>query len=636
MNITKKDILNHQDTIAQLLDTDVKKVTVQFDDTSVIMKRKYAILYLHFWWIPLKWNIPLTSDFMFEDPYGIVSNPIMAKLYTKMYKAIMEAHGSAPKISYDFGESINSVNNFVLTECNDCHYSVSILDLAKLAKEPRVKAIRDKVRFSKLTPTSVVEETLADLTDDMIELLKDPTLENNILYPYHRLGMINHMQLPQMLVGIGTRTDVNDDLIRWPINSNYLSGIKGNLDWMCESLSAKKAVAYLRNAVRKSQYFNRTCVLATSILKYVYKDDCGSTVTVPFQVTETNAHNLMGKYHVIDGELSYIGKHNYQDYIGQKIELRSPITCKHQDGICRICGGELSQYLEDGFKLGTASTIEATNPITQLILSHKHFQSTSSLTYVPPKALKELLVARKDQVYFRSKFCDKLKDLALGVPIKNMSRISDLHTIKNDSGIDPEYFSKITHIAMKDLSTNEIITKTIPISHGGIEPFFAKEMLMYIRDNYKDMDIGNTIWIPLKGYNIDNPVFSSTVVNDSMIKFVSMADKYLTGDIAKHTTAEEALRDFSDHVYSKVKINIMHLEVMLKALLVTNQYDMSIPIVEDQEDVRFQGTKSICVRRSFGTFFSYERLLNVLKSAETYLVPRDTNSFDQFLGFEEK
>jgi hypothetical protein len=120
-----------------------------------------------------------------------------------------------------------------------------------------------------------------------------------------------------------------------------------------------------------------------------------------------------------------------------------------------------------------------------------------------------------------------------------------------------------------------------------------------------------------------------------MLLFVTAVNNFLVTRISSHTSIPEALKDFSNKIYSKVNCNIMHLEVMLKSLLITNDFDLSVPVVTDPENVKFMGIKNLSIRRTLGTFFAYERILSSLKNPLTYTMPKMSGMFDAFCGFKE-
>lgn len=631
MNITYNEIANYKETIDKLLSIQDQYINITMDDKIIEMKRKYAIIHLHFWWILLKYQMPVTTKYiLFHD---IVSDKEIGDLMSMIYADILEAQDiTNPK--FDFWTAINDLHNFIIRECNEYHCSLSILELAELAHSKQMRAITDKMDFDEKSLTSVVEKKMDEYSSKLNDTLTKPFKEN-VLYEYHRLGYINRMQLPQVLLAIGTRTDVNDMIVRYPIKSSFLSGMTNVIEYIVESLSAKKCAFYNKIALPNSQYFARKQHLITSSIAHIYKGDCGTNLTMPFFVHDDNHKDLVGKFHVKNGKRLTITKDNTKDLIGNTIEMRSPLSCRYRDGLCEVCGGMLTRYLIDGVSPGILSAQKFSGQVTQKILSAKHLQNTTSVTYVPPDILSEFLTTKKDKIYWRKDRENAIKDWKLGVPIYDIRHISDLNLIKNDSAINPEHFSKITKMCISTISNDEHITKIINMESNRTYPYFSKEMLIYIRENYDRLTIGDTVWIPLDKFDINNPIFKSLVLNDSMLVFVETCKSALESKISGYTSIPEALKDLSNIIYNKVSVNIFHIETLLKSYLITSEFDYSIPEVTDIDNVKFQTLSRINVQRSLGTFMAFENIYGTLIHPTTYLIPRAANPFDTYVGFKK-
>jgi hypothetical protein len=67
-----------------------------------------------------------------------------------------------------------------------------------------------------------------------------------------------------------------------------------------------------------------------------------------------------------------------KDLIGERIWIRSPVTCAAPDGICKECYGELYNVNKDLHSVGGYAAVTQLNPVVQGLLSAKHFQGTTS------------------------------------------------------------------------------------------------------------------------------------------------------------------------------------------------------------------------------------------------------------------
>lgn len=633
MFVSQDMMVDFKATIKELLQSRSRTVVVEFADGKREVNRRYTIFYLHFWWILIKWGVPVTSEFMLNTT--VVTNKTISSMYTQIYEAVIDKPNYMD-VRADMWVSINELHNFVLVECGEYHASISILELCKLMKEPKIKKIIDGCNFDLKTSSSIVEDKVRKGTAKMIKLLKDKKLPNNVLWPFHHLSLINNMQIPQMMLAIGIRTDINDTIIQYPIKSNFIQGLKNPIEYMAESLTAKIAAVYNKDGIPKSQYFSRRQHFVSGAILHQYPGDCGTQLTVPYYVYDKAAKNLEGKIHVVDGKHVMITKENCDELIGHTINLRSPITCRHVDGTCEVCGGKMTKYLTKDIKLGMASIIEVTNVITQMILSVKHLQNTRSVVYTPPAKLRSVLITQDDKIFWHPQFAKKVQHCKLGIPLDNIAHISDLNYIKNTSSINVEHFSRITQMAISTIEDNKEVVKPLSMSKGKIFPYFSKEMLLYIKENYEELIIGDVVWIPLDKFDDKAPIFQSLILNDSMMAFVDHIERFLKTTIGKYTSVPEALKDLSSSIYKKVSTNILHIEIMLKAYLITSELDYGIPVVDDLENVKFGTDNSININRSLGCFLAYERFFPTIKQPSTFVVPKRAGTMDTYLGFSDK
>lgn len=74
--------------------------------------------------------------------------------------------------------------------------------------------------------------------------------------------------------------------------------------------------------------------------------DCGSKHFIPISITDKNKYSLLGSYIDINGQLEMLTQDNISSYVGQIVNMRSPVTCINQK-ICSKCMGKLAyDYLK--------------------------------------------------------------------------------------------------------------------------------------------------------------------------------------------------------------------------------------------------------------------------------------------------
>jgi DNA-directed RNA polymerase subunit beta' len=89
---------------------------------------------------------------------------------------------------------------------------------------------------------------------------------------------------------------------------------------------------------RKTAYANANITIQS--------DDCKTKRYLKLQVTKEISKQLFGRYFLNDGKLDIINENNISKLINKTISLRSPLYCKEQNGLCKICYGKLQEKLD--------------------------------------------------------------------------------------------------------------------------------------------------------------------------------------------------------------------------------------------------------------------------------------------------
>lgn len=621
--------------LMEIDDIATQKIVLTLVDEKVKMYAPDAILNMICWQIYVRFNIPIKTRHLIKRVPLNTGN--LAKILTEIHNEVAFMY---PDLEYERKESIfttiNNLYNFIVEELNAYVSTISARDLCEIITDPKIVDLKKRMNISIHQSTDVVEKKIAMASKELLEYLNTKgCLGNEALLSYQQAGMLNKFQIPQMFLAYGPRTDVDDVIIRYPVIECAIAGLDNIMSFAVESLSAKKSAFYNKVAVTDSQYTGRKQHILASTVSKIYQGDCGTTVTVKFLVNENNYKNILGKYIVENNQLvllRYID--DIKPYIGKYIELRSPTVCKHRDGYCTICGGIITRNINKKLNVGILASIAVIEPTTQKILSAKHLVKTTSQIYeVPEEAAPYFSRISADRICWDNSLFSQLKYFELGVSNKDLTAggLSDIKFLVNDKNLNEAKYSNLQSVVLRDTRTGNAVT--IPLTINNQSPFFTREMLLYIRDNFNKINIDTAmIWIPLEGTD-KFPILKSTVTNDNMMLFVKAVKHFLESNIDNYTSISAALRDFSDIVYSKVdNAALMHLEVLIKAYLITSNDDYRIPEVKDPENVRFQTLDNILSFRSIGQKFAYQCLNVYLGTPSAYLVPKGASEFDTFLG----
>ena len=605
--------------------------TLELSDGEITMPVRHAIVHLIFWTNYHHFHIPIRLDHV-TFMSGLCTDSIISRMNTKIYDELINRFPSKEKeIMLTLFYTVCEFNRFIMNNLTPYAGSICLYDLAELFNDPAVKAIVETDLQPELG-TDVVEKRLTEANRQLSSLLSSSRLKNNILLQYIESSMINLNQLMQVFIALGIRTDIDDMVVLYPITVSYLQGLRNIKDYVIDSLASKKSHFYNAEAVKKSQYFSRKQHLLTSAIKYIYAGNCGTTSTIAFTITKENYVHLVGKYVLGDDGVEYmLTKNNLPDHIGSTVHMFSPITCKHTDGFCEHCGGIMSKYLSHDLISGIVSATIVVKDLSQLILSNKHFSKTTSIIYKIPGEGSTYFLRRNNEIYFRKDLSKKLPSIKIGFLLRDVCPINDLTLLtEDDTNINEEKFSSPTYMIIREEGQPDI---SLPLTVNGTTPFLTTEMLFYMRDNIPNIVQDESMtWIPMEEFNGNLPLFRSGVSNNSMMSYMKKATSFLQTDIASYTSASKALCDFSDIVYSKVGVNIIHIETMLKAYLVSSELNYDIPVISDAEHVLFQSNPRIIKNRTVSGELAFQCFMQYVSYPGTFVIPRAPGIFDEFFG----
>jgi len=610
-------------------------IKLQFEDGEIMeLPIRKVIFHMFYWTVVRKWKLPITSEYLVDTT--VINSNTLTDIGTRILNGVMALHPTTYReLCDDIKGVLNRLNNHTIDECQEYHRSLSVLDLAKLTQIPSIKKIiNDKVEDLSMSMADS-QKKLNDNFDLLFEELKKPYPDNS-LYQFAQLKFINKIQLAHTLYQVGFRTDITDNVIPMPVVGNYLNGLKNHREYAFEALSAKKSVFYNLVSIPTAEYFGRKQHLLLSNIKTLHPGDCGTKLTNSMLIDDTNKGSVLYK-NIIDGtRLVTLDEFNIDKYVGKVVKFRSPMACRHRDGICEICAGRLLSSIAKTTHVGIFSAIQMTAKVTQVILSSKHFQNTDILEYKIHKDLAEYFIKRSGCIYVRSKQHSRFKKITLTLSMDDASKLLNIRNLdlSNMNVVNESSFG-LAHgvVLMRD---GKFITDALPMTFKKQTPLYHKALIKYIGDHPDSIYVINDIvHISLKDFDFKKPLFKLIVVNNSMVKFVDDVKKFLENEIAHETSATNALKNFSTMLYNQnVRPNIAYLEVVIKAIMVSGRFDLRVPIVNDLDDVKFASNDHINKFRSLGVSFAYQGLQTTLNDPAFFLTPKAFGEFDNFLNLK--
>lgn len=619
-----------EETIEQLAANPDQKHVITLDGKSHTIEGKWLLINLPLWLPAIRRNEPISSEYLFHNEFYVPA--VQVRVFSAQYRDFVEAGKYCQyTVLIDIAEGINLLYHIVAEYLGAHMRSIDAFSLAETREHLEFSSAYH-VDFSS-PDIRVIEHRISEAAKRLDKKLSDPKLKDiNTLYPYIRLRSLSPQQVTQVMVAAGTRTDVSDRMINSAIQRSYADGLGNIRDAAIDSMTAQKSAIYTKDGLPKTRYEDRKLQLLCASMEHLYTEDCGTSLTVPYRLTEQRIGKCVGKLYVENGELKEIPSHGYDHLIDKVVNLRSPLVCNHVDGTCHVCAGRMTNYLMPNTLVGVASAVELMGPTAQLILSNKHYSVTSSLPYVIASPMSELMIASRGEIRFKDN--TKLDQLALAIPIEDAYRIGDVRFVDDKNVINDQHFSSIHTMEIINSETGEIVIPLTQMSDKNkTTPYLSKAILQHVIDNPDSLiQTDHTVIIKLKGFNADQAIMGYVIENASMIRFATKIYNFLSQGVRKYTSTTEVLRDLTDNVYQKLDTNIMYLEIILRAFMITSPQDMRIPIVTDPERVLFGNRDVIIAERSIAAQSVYQGHVRWLKMPRTFTVPKPAGPFDPLLG----
>lgn len=635
--------INISDTPAQMMlaHQDTGKHDVIFSDypDPIEIPARSLILNMILWDPNYRLGLkPIVSDFvMFKS----VTTDIIKDRQTILYERALNELPHVPhmRIVMEYLYNVDKLSNFTQKFLGIYMPSIDVLSLARILHHPSIRAIVTKPIVDNMG-TKVAEQSLKAAASQLVEALNNIGSDENCLYPYMRAKTLKSNQIPQFLHAFGTRSDIDDTMMKHVVTHSSLEGLKNVYDYAVEYLSAKKSIYFSHDVIKDSQYFARKLRLSCSSILKIYPGSCGSEGWIPFTIPDDKDHD--GKYvfaknyinrTVIDGDKRvYLNSKNIAQYVGHPIKLVSQFACRHTDGMCEHCAGygrdRLIRYMPPDIHIGILAEFMLASMISQQVLSTKHLVIGVTMVYVLADIAKKYMVQKDNSIYWKAEHEKSFKNFYIRIPRKSMQQIADLNC---RSLPNVESFSSIAYL---DLVKNGEVVDRIDLYSGAFIPYFSKEMLAFMKMHIKEIIVEpGYIDIPLGGYDPNVPMFHFTSLNDDMRAFVGQVTSFLTDAISKYNSIPTVIEDFSRLIYKKASINSFFVETVLRAQLINDSADFTMPVVTDPFNVHFGKMADVISERTVTGKFAFERMNDYIKKPTTPLMAKPAGLFGPHFGF---
>ena len=546
---------------------------------------------------------------------------------------------------------INEIFNDFSVKLQSYISTISALDFIDVLDHPKIKAIKESTEPTLLGVSSSSEKIKKILASD--EELIGNTLSRMIKYKLVDANQVLHCIGPGRFI-----TDIDSELFRKPVMTNYAEGLTTLVDSMIESRYASKSLFFTKAPMANSEYFNREMQLNAAIVSRLHKGDCGTNEYVVFPVKAKDLVQLEGKYYRLSEDDPELHKLSSKDHhlINKIIYLRSPLKCKHTDayGVCETCFGELFKSVPKKTNIGHVSASVMCEQMSQNILSTRHTEESSQVDDIYISEFdQKYIVATNDITEDKDNFdisVNNVIKLSEHLRGKNIQLIIAQNQAVNLPEIEYHDLSKLSPSTISTLEDVELkITDedgftehvTISVSMGIRKSWLTHDALKYIKKTKWTLNERGHYVINFTDWNIDLPLFKLPLKHSSMVMYMNTVKSFITAarkskskynrNLRDFETLDQALLEFYNLINSKLRVNIAFLEIIILSSMVNKvgeDHRLPRPITKGELGPFTENMK----RRSLSVGMAHERQLEKLFDVKSFQIKKRPDSiFDNLL-----
>lgn len=626
-------------------------VEVEYDDGVLQVLVRQLIFSSYFHRLHRVWPAaPLLKQHQMTD-MNLTSKTSLVLLGRVMFDVLDHdpANISIEDLTVKVYEITNEIYNDFTYRLEPYVTSISALDFLDVLDDPVISAA---VKAAQPTQDSISD------TYAIIEArIKEPgAFPGNRIAESNKSAIVSAGQTNQCIGIRGFLTDINSQIFGDPIMTSYGEGFRTKYDSMIESRSAAKSLLFNKNPLQLTEYFNRELQLSTAVLRNLHMSDCGTTRTLPIMIKGSKDKANPGKFKI---HPAYVGKYYQTDkglkqitrgdhhLVGTVVNARSVLQCEHSDpyGICAVCFGALADSIPAGTNIGHVSVTELCQRISQIVLSTKHLDGSSTVDkFVIPQGDKRFIAPGKTDNDIRlSPALDGAK-VRLIVQGREAQMLSNIYEVDDVSVLQLPRISELTTISFEVTYPGKQGMEIAPVqvSTGSRRAGFTHELLRYLKDRTWEVDEKGHYYIDLTEYPRDEDILTLPMVHMNMLDYMSDIEKLVkfTGPYEKLAGVEmsdpyelaDVLSKMFDLVTSRLDVNIAHLETILAATMIRSEEQRDYRLPTKDSGRMFSGFTANTTMRSLGMKMSHQDHASVLKNPLSYIVTtRAGHPFDPIL-----
>lgn len=504
--------------------------------------------------------------------------------------------------------------------------SLWILDFIDVIHHP---TILEAQNATVATPASIerMYKTLGDV------LTNPKELKRNRVADIVKNGVVDRNQVVQCVGPRGYTTDMDSHIFPEPMLVGFTHGFHKFYDTLIDSRLASKASSFTGPPLQATEYFNRQLQLMAHTLNGIVPGDCGSPDTIAWTVRAKDLAALDGKYYQVNTGLMRLSE-NDRHLIDKTIYLRSALLCHSKDPqkVCQACYGELARSIPRLTNIGHVAATSLGEAISQKVLEVKHVESSSNTNAVQlPEFSRRFIrmsLVNPDQIHLADNMA-RAKSIKMAISSREARQIADIYQCDDVRALSPAQIAELTEVQFiveyergKDVGILQVFMENRP-SH------LSFTMMQWIKDHGAvPSEDGKFYTIDMTGYSTDEVLFELPRRQVNMLDYAESIKDFLCAAKRKNgggptlrefNRVDAALKEFYELISSRMSINLVHMECLLRSTMVRSRSDRDYRIPLAGNAVEFGEFTTMMFMRSMSAALAYQGQKQALERPMVYL-----------------
>lgn len=549
-------------------------------------------------------------------------------------QAAYQGRVTGERLSKKSVEYINALYNANGERLEAYVITLSLEDLMDVDQHPEILEANQAVTSA--------PNTITNAHRTIERVLKDPNaMPTNMLSRLVRSNLVKIGQVIQTMGPRGSVTDIDSSIFTYPTITGFFKGLYRFYDSLIESRTAAKSLTFTEKPLQDTEYFNRRLQLLAGTFKGIVPGDCGSTSYVEWHMGSDDFKAFLGKHYLSEatGDLYTIvdTEECRRSIIGRTLKIRSPLKCLTTDAnsCCSTCYGDMYLSIPEGTNVGHVGATAVCKQASQNVLSTKHLDrdATSVGVRLSEYEQRYVMLGNDQNQIFLAPRLEKKDKVRLVV---RSDEAESLTEVRSASSVDLLTLSKISAfriVAFIVEHQGKEERDVVQISNGSRLSSFSRQMLQYLRDNswkvvQSDNDDTTNYEVDLSKWDFNDPVFVTPRKQENMLDYMATIERFLKASrkdpevpsLKDYDTLDSALRGFYELVSSRLFVNIVHLEILVKVCQIRSSKNRDYRIPLHGNAVEFGKFDLNLFYRSAGAGMAYQEHRKQWNSPLSYLI----------------